>query len=267
MEVALNEIGAIVQGEYLQHRLQNLISTRMRGVRNKFQVLDVLKRPEKVGGLNLPDVEAERVANIIDKYFQDFHERVTDSEKQKITEVQETQKTKIAERKLKDAEEHEAWYQAQVSRTKAGTPKAIFKSVQDQAKQARPGTHSEMQEKRIQMQDIKPPVMLSGLAEELGNMNLEQFRRLSDNPNQATKQILQKLSTLQQESFESWTEGISAWRNSPMQRMYLTLVAESFTKGRTVTELVEEKKGSNGEMPTAEEIGAIIELNSNIHLS
>lgn len=264
MNAALAEIGDVVKDEYLQKRLHNLISTRLRGIRNKLQVKDVLKRSDKVGGLSLEPGEADRIADIIEKYFQQFHEKVEEFERQKIQQVEEKQKQKILERREKEAKEHEEWYKARVERD-AGGSAALLAAMQGRAAaEVAAGTPAG---RRPQMQDIRSPVKLTGLAEELENMNLEQFRRLSNDPIQASKQILQKLSTLKQENFESWTEGVAAWRRSPLQQMYLKLVAESFSKGKPVTELVEEKKDGAGSLPTAEELGAIIDLNGKIHLS
>lgn len=270
MSKAMEEIGDVVKSEYLQKRLHNLISTRMRGMRNKLQVKDVLKRPDKVGGLELPDQEVERIAAIIETYFQRYHEQVEQNEKQRIQEAQEKQKAKIEERRKKEAAEHEEWYKARVKAGAGdGGSQALLAAMQGQspaAAEAAGGT-GQFAGRRPQMQDIQSPVRLTGLGEELENMSLEQFRRLSNNPDQAAEQILQKLNTLKQESFESWTEGVQAWRRSPLQQMYLKLVAESFSKGKPVTELVEEKRETKTSLPTAEELGAIIDLNGKIHLS
>jgi|GEM_PF-1238243 len=270
---ALAEIGEAVSGEYLQRRLQNLISTRLRGVRNKLQVIDVLTRSEKVGGLNLSSQEADRIAEIIEKYFHAVYEQVSEIEKQKIAQVEEKQKTKIKERRQEEAKEHEEWYKERLEQGAVGTAQALFRRTQGDEPAPAPQTEGlplttkPHHVNKMPMRDIEPPVKLTGLAEELGTMTLEQFRRLSNDPTQAAQQILQKMSTLKRDSFESWTKGVEAWRESPLQRIYLQLVAESFTRGLPVTELVQEKKESGQALPTAEELGAIIDLNSKIQLS
>jgi hypothetical protein len=97
-------------------------------------------------------------------------------------------------------------------------------------------------------------------------MDIESYRRQSRDPQQAAEKILQKLETLKRESYERWTEGVQAWRQSTLQQQYLRLVTESFASGRPVSELVEEKRKTDPRLPTAEELGSIIALNSKIQL-
>jgi hypothetical protein len=114
------------------------------------------------------------------------------------------------------------------------------------------------------MVDIVPPMRLSGLGEELQTMDIETFRRQAKTPEQAAEKIFQKLETLKRENFERWTEGVTAWRSSPLQQQYLKLVAESFATAKPVAQLVEEKRKVDPKLPTAEELGAIIALNARI---
>ena len=118
------------------------------------------------------------------------------------------------------------------------------------------------------MQDVRSPLRLTGLSEELGTMTIEAFRRQSKDPDQAANTIFRKLDLLQKESFEGWTKGIQAWRRSPLQQQYLNLVTESFKQGLPVAELVEKKRTQDPSiaLPTAEELGAIVALNSKLQL-
>ena len=114
------------------------------------------------------------------------------------------------------------------------------------------------------MDSVSAPVRLKGLAEELADMTWEEFRRLAKTPDQGAEKIRQKLETLKGESFESWTQGIQAWRRSPLQQEYLKLVTESFTSGKPVIEVVQARHAADAHIPTADEISALIQLNSTI---
>ncbi len=114
------------------------------------------------------------------------------------------------------------------------------------------------------MIDIVPPMRLSGLGDELKSMDIETFRRQAKTPEQAAEKIYQKLETLKRENFERWTDGVAAWRSSPLQQQYLRLVTESFSTAKPVAQLVEEKRKIDPNLPTAEELGAIIALNARI---
>jgi len=113
---------------------------------------------------------------------------------------------------------------------------------------------------------VRAPMRLVGLNEELAGMTMAEFRRLAKTPQDAAAKILQKLQTLQEESFERWTEGVEAWRESPLQQQYLKLVTESFSSGKPVAQLVEEKRALDPSLPSGEELSAIIQLNSQIQL-
>lgn len=256
---AMAEIGPLTKNGYLENRLRNTISTRLRDVRNALQVKDVLQRDEKVGGMSMAPEEAERVAGIVEKIYGETREQVAGAEKQKIQETVEEQKKKIEERKQRESEEHAKWYREKVQASKPEEAARQLLSAM-----ANPPTAGAP--RPVGMDGVVPPTRLVGLNEELGGMTVEAFRRLSKNPEQAAKQIYQKLETLKQESFEQWTEGVAAWRRSPLQQKYLTLVADSFREGKPVAELAESRRASDPSIPTAEELGAIIALNSWIQL-
>ena len=270
---ALSEIGDVVKGDYLERRLTSLISSRLKGRQNKLIVKDNLSRSTKVGGLGLTEDEANRISGIVEKYYEEAHQKIESLEKDKIQQIQEQQKQKIKERREREAEEHAEWYRERVKKSDASTEllAAMGRPVAGAAPSPTPPPKqmpvSGQAVPKPRMQDIQAPERLTSLAGELQRMDLEAFRRLSERPDQATQQILAKLDTLKRESFESWTEGVQAWRESPLQQLYLKLVAESFTASKPVTTLVKEKREAGEKMPSNEELGAIIDLNSKIHLS
>jgi hypothetical protein len=106
---------------------------------------------------------------------------------------------------------------------------------------------------------------LMGPVEELRAMTLAEFRRLAKDPSMAVEKILSRVAILSQESFERRIEGIRAWQSSPLQGMYMRLVAESFRSGTPIAELVDTKRRGGEEVPTSAELAAMISLNSTLH--
>jgi hypothetical protein len=104
-----------------------------------------------------------------------------------------------------------------------------------------------------------------GPVEELRAMTLAEFRRLAKDPSMAVEKILSRVAILSQESFERRIEGIRAWQSSPLQGMYMRLVAESFRSGTPIAELVDTKRRGGEEVPTSAELAAMISLNSTLH--
>jgi hypothetical protein len=105
---------------------------------------------------------------------------------------------------------------------------------------------------------------LSDLIGEFKTMDIQEFRRLAKDPDQAGEKLFQKFETLRAESFERYTAGIAAWRQSPLQQRYLQLVSESFTRGKTVAEVAAAKLAQDPATPSPAELGAIITLNAKI---
>lgn len=244
--------------EHLTTRLRNLISSRLRDVRNREQILMMLQREEKVGGMGFEPAESERIAVVIEQTYKNTRASVEEEAKSKIFKIQEEQKQKIAERKTRESEEHAQWYRDKVMPTRG---EEALRNVIIEGNR-KPGT---VGGKRTSVDGITGPRMhLTGLGDELHSMDIESFRRLSKDPKQAAERVFEKLETLKRESFERWTEGVEAWRRSPLQQQYLKLITESFSSGKPVAELVEEKRKIDTRLPSAEELGAIIALNGRI---
>jgi hypothetical protein len=89
---------------------------------------------------------------------------------------------------------------------------------------------------------------------------------MARSPQDAAAKLIQQLEALKSESFERWTEGVQAWRSSPLQQSYLQLVGESFRAGKSVVEIIDQKRKTDPDILTAEEVGAIMEINSHAQL-
>ncbi len=263
--------------EFLVKRLRSVISTRLRDVRNPSELVSMLTRDAHVGGLGLTPEEANRVAGIVEQAYQLYREPLEAHEKGQIEEAITIQKTKIAERKQRESEEHAAWFQEKMQ----GRPEALLrqqmmgggepmvpapggaqKGVQAQvsASSAALGVGAG----RPSLDNVRAPTRLFGLAEELAGFTVQEFRRSAKDPEQAAKKVKQKLDALQQQSFEQWTQGVEAWRQSPLQQQYLKLVADSFSSGIPVAELADDRHKEDPNVPTSAEVGAIVGLNSQI---
>lgn len=123
------------------------------------------------------------------------------------------------------------------------------------------------------MQDVTRParqpgssMALAGPMQEIGQMTLEHFRRLASDPKAAAKRVIALTDVLAHESYERRIAATEAWRSSPLQRMYLELVAAAFMKKKSVTDIANEKRASGQAAPTPEEISAIIDLNRALSL-
>lgn len=269
----MSRLGELALDDYLSKRLRNLISTRLRDVRSASQLRQILEREVKVGGMGFAAEQADATAKAVEASYAEFRQGIAEEEKQRIEATHAQQKQLIDERRKRESEEHAQWYRSKVKATltQEEQTKQAFQAFQAQAAAARAGAAMPAPKPGAAplpptMDTVRAPMRLVGLNEELAGMTMAEFRRLAKTPQDAAGKILQKLKTLQEESFEQWTEGVEAWRQSPLQQQYLKLVTESFTSGKPVTQLVEEKRAADPSLPSGEELSAIIQLNSKIQL-
>lgn len=254
----LQQIGDLSLDEYLSKRLENVISTRLRNVRNDIQTLDVLTRDSKIGGISLSKEEADRILHIIEASYELHHSDIENAQKKRIQDTEIAQKQKIEERKIQESEAHADWYQEKVAKPAFQNP---MTTGNDTTMRQTPSNTAV----RPNMSGITAPAMqLSDLIGEFKTLDIQEFRRLSSDPEQAGDKLFQKFETLRAESFDRYTAGIAAWRSSPLQKRYLQLVSESFSEGKTVAEVAEKHLAQDPNTPTAAELGAIITLNAKI---
>jgi len=117
---------------------------------------------------------------------------------------------------------------------------------------------------RPQMNDIiRPQTKLQGPVDELANLDLVNFRRLSDDPVEAAKIIKNKVELLEEESFTKRQQGISAWRKSPLYKMYIAAGQQSIQQGKPVEEIIKEAGPGNLDI---KQFNAIMELNRTLRV-
>ncbi|MFA5135038.1 MAG: hypothetical protein WC505_04625 [Patescibacteria group bacterium] len=117
---------------------------------------------------------------------------------------------------------------------------------------------------RPKLVDIKELRKVIGPVEELGEIDLKEFRRLGTNPEEAAAKIAEKIDLLEEESWQQRSEGISAWKQSPLFLRYVSLGQESLTGGITLDEVIQKHVAGGGLNLQKEEFIAINELNSRL---
>lgn len=114
------------------------------------------------------------------------------------------------------------------------------------------------------MHDIKPMPKVMGPLEELQFLDLLNFRRLGKTPAEITGKIFAKIKLLEAEGYDKMILGVRAWRQSPVNRLYLKMGQEAINKGMTIKEFSEISEKNNLNYLKLEEIEAIIILNSKL---
>ena len=110
----------------------------------------------------------------------------------------------------------------------------------------------------------KAPVNLTGPVEELSAMTLQNFRRLASGPAEQAEKILAKIALLEKDSVTKKAQGIEAWRNSEVYRLYLDLGEESLKSAKNIAAIIKSRLDNNQETLSVEEFAAISDLNKNL---
>jgi hypothetical protein len=116
--------------------------------------------------------------------------------------------------------------------------------------------------KRIE--DVKSIPRVMSPIEELRYLSLVNFRRLDKDPLKAVRKIVDKIKLLEDERYAKKLEGIAAWRQSAVNKIYLTIGQESISQGKPVDVIINERTKSGKEVLTKEEFDAILRLNREI---
>jgi len=97
-----------VDNEVLQKRLRMIVSARLRDVRDSVETSAMLTRGQKVGGLEMQKIEAERVGAIIEKAFQEFQAKWKAVEQKRREEwkiMQSQQRQELEQRQQQTGQE------------------------------------------------------------------------------------------------------------------------------------------------------------------
>jgi hypothetical protein len=119
-------------------------------------------------------------------------------------------------------------------------------------------------EKRPKVEEIKYAKKLFGPVEELRDMKLDNFRRLSKDPQERALKIKDKIDLLGEESFDKMMKGIAAWQESPTHKLYLNIIQEAFQTAKNVQTIIQQRESQGRPTLNWEEFQAIIGLNEKL---
>jgi hypothetical protein len=121
---------------------------------------------------------------------------------------------------------------------------------------AAPGPSFRPAPTRPRMEDVKFTPKLFGPIDELENLTLADFRRLSADPRKAGQKLIEKLDILEEESLDKRVAGIKALKKSPLYSQYSAIISRSFELGQPAGAVIRPEDNI-----TLEEFSAISELN------
>lgn len=237
---------------YLERRLRNAVSSRLRDVRSARDFRDVLTRPDKVGGVGMDADLAEKVSRQMEEGYIKFHGDIAEEEKKRLDEQIRLQRATVDERRKRRAEEHAKWFEQKMRRSempRMATP---------------PPGAATMEKPSVDAVRHERP-RLVGLLGELAALTRQEFRRMGETPDAAAEEVKEKIETVGKDSAKDRIRAVEAFRASPIHAEYVALVGESFKTQTPIADVIAKRRAKGEDVLTPEEIAAIIQLNSKLH--
>lgn len=225
------------------------VEARLRDARDAFETRDLLERGQERGGLNIKGLPLARVMEALEKIVSEWL----------AAGLMEARQAKEEARQAKAAVFKEAAAASQVPPRPRPKPKPVVPMVSPAS--AVPVGRLIVADVVAPGQPSRPSRRLAGPVEEFANMTAVEFRRLSSDPKEAVMKIKDRLDLLEEQGVGQKIAGIKAWRNSPINRLYLSLARAALLSGRPVGEISAEH-GPDG--LTDAESKAISALNDQI---
>ncbi len=118
-----------------------------------------------------------------------------------------------------------------------------------------------IRDNRPRLDDVKYVPKLVGPIEELKEMTLVDFRRFGNDPKVAVQKIKDKLNILERESITKKIDGIKAWQESEINKIYKEISREVLLKGVPANQVISLRASANQPTLTVDEYRAVMELN------
>ena len=117
---------------------------------------------------------------------------------------------------------------------------------------------------RPKLHDVRSLPKVMGPIEELQFLDLVNFRRLGKTPPEISTRIFSKIKLLEKDGYDKMVAGVKAWRQSPVNRLYLRIGQEAIAKGLSIKDAAVARQQANQEFLSWEELEAIVNLNSRL---
>jgi len=286
--------------EDLTNRFREIIKIYLRGVRDKVDTKQTLMKTFMAGGLGFDQESANTVMEVVDQQKNgQINTKIKAPAKIKLPEdlVDKRDKeakflgrrdadydlVKALEKKKQDREEKTKTQLSpqpesgiiKIKPTKKSEELDLISSSQLEIKepvdpasaynhQPRPANYDKNASGKIKMSDVKHVPKIMGPIDELKYLDLANWRRLSPDKNKIKDKILKKIKLLEEEGYDKRIAGVKAWRQSPVNKLYLVMGQESINENKPIDIIIQERKAAGKEVLDNEEFNTVLDLNKDL---
>lgn len=263
----VSQSGVSFSNPVLQKRLRALVSSRLRDVRDALEARAILTRDQKVGGLGLQEGECAKTEEQMEQAFTEFQAKWKTVEDRKIAEWKRKQLEQPLVKPLIPSTELQTPPQSKLDTRQAIPEPQIPKPALPSPKPISPPPPLPLIPSTLKplgkITDIRLAPKLLGPVEELASLTLEDFRRLGG-VEEAVKKILSRVEVLSSQGLARRLDGIKAWQNSPLHRLYMDLTAAALAQRKSVDMVIADRQSRSEPTLTSAEFHGIMELNQKL---
>lgn len=114
---------------------------------------------------------------------------------------------------------------------------------------------------KVVMADVLSKPHVYSPIDELRFMTIKNFRNLSKDPEQAINFVLKKIESVITDDFSKKVEAIAAWKQNPINRMYLDVCKIGLMEAKPASKVLSEKQKEDVDFLSNTEFETIIKLN------
>jgi hypothetical protein len=278
------QISSVMKNQSLMGRCREIVATRVREIRGINETRAMLERSVEKGGLGVTGEELEKFVKTIEQNVEVFRgsKRKIFDDEQKNQQIQKQQKEVEREQmRQKESQLFDKRYAAVTGKvpTESMSPSApalsratVATSIQHHLEQQAsridtqkvkqavekiiPQAQTKTQNSKPFVQDVQFTRRLAGPSDELRSIDLERFRRLSQDPIQAVQRIKDMLDLLEEQGYEKFVQGLQSFRASPLFKQCTVVTQQALVTGKGIDAMLGNLKRG--------EYDALMKLNSEI---
>jgi len=234
--------------------MKKIAADRISGVQDPYTTRTRVGRPVTEGGVGLSGADSANAMLAIEDGFTDHQAHV-------LAKMKAERKEEL--RSIRENRENIALLAAQSAKTeeaKSSVGGGILSASPRMSESSIPASKLP----KPQVTDVRFVPRLTGPTEELRRMSIKEFRRIAKDPKKVIERILDKIDSLAETGYDKKIVGIKAWRESPVNQLYLQMTQEALTTDISIEAVSKAFADRGGEFLTPEEIRAIVHLNGSL---
>jgi hypothetical protein len=283
VERIMNESHFASEDTSLVRRIRNIVSSRLRDIRGSEETAKLISKISQ-GTRDLSHDMVEKLVMLTEQAFLEFQRKVIERGLQRERARRVRDREEVLEQRREEVFNSEKELNARFKKLTGKDSQITLPRGEELRELAPPApVAAPVPERKINVtvspktvlpaqqqlrnepvSDVKYVRQLAGPVEELRTMRLTDFRRLSKDAKTATQKVMAKVDLLAADSTDKRVQGVVAWRESPVMKLYLAITKAALDEATPLVAIIEKKKKEIPEMLTLEECQAIRELNTKL---